>query len=151
LLNNGNVTDAKIILEDVHNGDLNNREVKVLLAKILLFEDQKEALRLIQNIDGNLHNIELAEAIGTIAELMNRDLNSFPDSEVKEEYLSAIDSVRKKDFDSALVKFIEIIRTDRKYDDDGARKICIAIFKYLDEDHEVTLKYRRDFGSALYV
>ncbi|MCU0415367.1 MAG: thioredoxin, partial [Ignavibacteriaceae bacterium] len=83
LLNNGNVTDAKIILEDVHNGDLNNREVKVLLAKILLFEDQKEALRLIQNIDGNLHNIELAEAIGTIAELMNRDLYSFPDSEVK--------------------------------------------------------------------
>ncbi|MCU0407276.1 MAG: hypothetical protein MUE64_10035 [Ignavibacteriaceae bacterium] len=83
LLNNGNVTDAKIILEDVHNGDLNNSEVKVLLAKILLFEDQKEALRLIQNIDGNLHNIELAEAIGTIAELMNRDLNSFPDSEVK--------------------------------------------------------------------
>jgi putative thioredoxin len=151
LLNNENVTDAKIILEDVHKSDINNSEVKVLLAKILLFEDQKEALRLTQNVDDNLHNSELAEAIGNLAELLNRDQNSFPESEVKEEYLSAIESIRKKDFDSALAILIEVIKTDRSYDDDSARKICIAIFKYLGEDHEVTLKHRRDFGSALYV
>lgn len=151
LLNNGNVTDAKIILEDVHKGDINNSEVKVLLAKILLFEDQSEALRLIQNVDDNLNNLELAEAIGTLAELLNRDQKSFPDSEVKKDYLSAINGIRIKDFDSALSKFIEVIKTDRNYDNDGARKTCIAIFKFLGEDHEVTLKHRRDFGSALYV
>jgi putative thioredoxin len=151
LLKNGNITDAKVILEDIHSGDVNNSEVKVLLAKILLFEDQKEALRLIQNVDGNLNNIELAEAIGTLAELLNRELKSFPDSEVKEKYLSALESIRKKDFDAALTKFIDVIRTDRSYDDDGARKACIAIFKYLGEDNNVTLKHRRDFGSALYV
>jgi putative thioredoxin len=151
LLNNGNVTDAKIILEDIHKGDINNSEVKVLLAKILLFEDQKEAMRLIQNVNGNLDNIELAEAIETLAELLNQDSKSFPDSEVKEKYISAIDSIRKKDFDSALAKFIDVIRNDRNYDDDGARKVCIAIFKFLGEDHDVTLKHRRDFGGALYV
>ena len=151
LLKNGNISDAKIILEDIHSGDVNNSEVKVLLAKILLFEDQKEAIRLIQNVDGNLNNIELAEAIGTLAELLNRDLKSFPDSEVKEKYLSALESIRKKDFDTALTKFIDVIRTDRSYDDDGARKACIAIFKYLGEDNDIALKHRRDFGSALYV
>jgi putative thioredoxin len=151
LLNNGNITDAKFILEDIHSGDVNNSEVKVLLAKILLFEDQKEALRLIQNVDGNLNNIELADAIGTLAELLNRELKSFPDSEVKEKYLSALESIRKKDLDTALTKFIYVIRTDRSYDDDGARKACIAIFKYLGEDNDITLKHRRDFGSALYV
>ena len=151
LLKNGNETDAKIILENIQKGDINNSEVKVLLAKILLFGDQKEALRLTQNIDGNLNNIELAEAIGTLAELMNRAPKSFPDSEVKEKYITAIDSIRREDFDSALGKFIEIIRTDRSYDDDGARKTCIAIFKYLGEENEITLKHRRDFGSALYV
>ena len=150
-LNNGDVDTAKAILEDVHKGDINNSEVKVLLAKILLFEDQKEALRLTQNVDGKLNNIELAEAIGTLADLLNRDSNSFPDSELKETYISAIDGIRKKDFDSALEKLIEVIRTDRSYDDDGARKACIAIFKYLGEEHEITLKHRRDFGSALYV
>lgn len=150
-LKNGDVDAAKAILEDIHKGDINNSEVKVLLAKILLFEDQKEALRLTQNIDGNLNNIELAEAIGILAEILNRDSISFPDSEVKESYITAIDCIRKKDFDSALAKFIHIIRNDRNYDDDGARKACIAIFKFLGEDHDVTQKHRRDFGSALYV
>jgi len=151
LLKNGNITDAKVILEDVHSGDVNNSEVKVLLAKILLFEDQKEALRLVQNVDDNLNNIELAEAIGTLAELLNRNLKSFPDSEVKGKYLSSFEDINRRDFDSALEKFIAIIRTDRNYDNDGARKACIAIFKYLGEDHKITIKHRRDFGSALYV
>lgn len=151
LLNRGDVTTAKAILEDVHKGDVNNSEVKVLLAKILLFEDQKEAIRLIQNVDGNLNNIELAESINTLAELLNRDKNSFADSEVKEKYLSAREDIRKKDFDSALTKFIDVIRTDRSYNNDGARKACIAIFKYLGEDNEITLRHRRDFGRALYV
>jgi putative thioredoxin len=151
LLKLGDETTARIILEDVHKGDINNSEVNVLLAKILLFEDQKEANRLIQNVDGNLNNIELAEAISTLAELLNRDKNLFYDSDVQEKYLSAIENIKRKDFDSALTKLIEIIRTDRSYDDDGARKACIAIFKYLGEDNDITLKHRRDFGSALYV
>jgi putative thioredoxin len=151
LLKNSNISDAKIILEDIHSGDVNNSEVKVMLAKILLFENQKEALRLTQNFVGELNNIELAEAIGTLAELLNRDTKNLAESEVREKYTFAINDLRKKDFDSALTKFIEIIRTDRTYDDEGSRKACIAIFKYLGEDHEITLKHRRDFGSALYV
>jgi putative thioredoxin len=151
ILNNGDIVTAKAILEDIHKGDLNNSEVKVLLAKILLFDDIKETKRLIQNIDGNLENIELAEAITTLAELLQRDQISFTNSEVREKYLVAIDNIRKKDLDSALTKFIEIIREDRNYDDDGARKACIAIFKFLGEDNEITLRHRREFGSALYV
>jgi putative thioredoxin len=151
LLNNGHVSDAKILLEDIQKGDINNSEVKVLLAKILLFDDTKEAKRLVQNVDGNLTNIELAEAITTIADLLQRDQSSFADSEVRKKYLTAIDDIRKKDFDTALSKFVDIIRTDRSYDDDGARKVCIAIFKFLGEDNEITVRHRRDFGSALYI
>jgi putative thioredoxin len=150
-LKNGDILTAKAMLEEIQKGDINNSEVKVLLAKILLFDDIKEAKRLIQNVNGNLNNIELADAIGTLAELLQRDQNSFADSEVNEKYLAAIGDIRKKDFDSALTKFIEIIRTDRNYDDDGARKACIAIFKFLGEDDEITVRHRRDFGSALYV
>jgi putative thioredoxin len=151
LLKNGNIADAKVILEDIHSGDVNNSEVKVLLAKILLFEDQKEALKLTQNVDGNLNNIELAEAVGTLAELLLSNQKSFPDSEVKEKYLSAIEDISRKDFDSALTKLIDIIRTNRSYDDDGARRVCIAIFKFLGEDHDITIKHRKDFGRALYI
>jgi putative thioredoxin len=151
LLKNGNIPDAKVILEDVYKGDINNSEIKVLLAKILLFENQKEAIHLTQNIDGNIENIELAEAINTLAELLNKDEHSFPSSEVREKYLTAIDDIRNRNFDSALEKLIVVIRTDRNYDNDGARKACIAIFKFLGEDNETSLRHRRDFGSALYV
>ena len=150
-LEKGDLFTARIMLEEIHKGDINNSEVKVLLAKILLFEDQKEALRLTQNVDGNFANIELAEAINNLAELLKREKKSFQEGEVKEKYLGAIDDIRKQNFDSALTKLIEIIRTDRSYDDDGARKACIALFKFLGEQNEITLKHRRNFGSALYV
>lgn len=151
ILKNDDTVTAKAMLEEIHKGDINNSEVKLLLAKILLFDDLKEAKRLIQNVDGNPSNIELAEAINTLAELLQRDQSLFEDSEVREKYLAAIGEIRKKDFDSALTKFIDIIRTDRNYDDDGARKVCIAIFKFLGEDNGITVRHRRDFGSALYI
>jgi putative thioredoxin len=56
-----------------------------------------------------------------------------------------------KIFDSSLEKFIEVIRADKSSDNEGARRACIAIFKYLGDDHEITIKHTRDFGSALYV
>jgi putative thioredoxin len=150
-LEKGDLAAARVMLEEIHKGDVNNSVVKILLAKILLFEDIKEAIRLTQNVDGNLANIELAEAINNLAELLNRDEKSFPIGESKEKYLHAIDDIKKQNFDSALTKLIEIIRTDRSYDDDGARKACIAIFKFLGEENEITLKHRKDFGSALYI
>jgi putative thioredoxin len=54
------------------------------------------------------------------------------------------------DYVPALQGFIRVIRNDRYYDDDGARKACIAIFKLLGEDHETTKEYRREFSRALY-
>ena len=151
LLKNGSIEDAKVILEEVYHGDVNNNDVKILLAKILLFDDVEEAQKLIQNSDGSVENYELVEAMNTIVELLNRDENSFVESEVKSKYISAIQDLKNQYFNSSLEKFIDVIREDRSYDDDGARKACIAIFKYLGEDHEITLKHRRDFGSALYM
>jgi len=78
-------------------------------------------------------------------------MNDINGSDAAAEYKSAIDELRKKNFDAALQKFIEVIKTDRSLDDDGARKACIAIFKYLGEENEITLRHRRDFGSALYI
>lgn len=50
---------------------------------------------------------------------------------------------------TAVGQFIEAIRENRSYDD-GSRKACIAVFKLLSEEHEVTKRPRRDFSSALH-
>jgi len=150
LLHDGNNKDAKHILEKILRGESGNIEAKILLAKALLFEEPKEAISLIQNDDNSLEYRELADSIQTIAELLQKK-EKLPDSEVFDEYSKAIEDLKNKNFDGSLEKFIDVIRRDRIYDDDGSRKACIAIFKYLGEDHPITTKYRREFGSALYV
>lgn len=153
LLAEGNVSDAKIILENVHAGDINNGDVNALLAKILIFENPKESVRLAETVEVSSDYYELAESIKSINEFFDKfsNPNKLPDSQTKNLYLSAIDELKKQNFDSALEMFIDIIRNDRQYDHDGSRKACIAIFKYLGEENSITLKHRKDFGSALYI
>ena len=145
--------DAKKVLQNFLVVEPENEEAKLLLGKILVFEDSDEAIKLVQNVDGSAENYEQVESIQTIAELLKKldEQNNFPDTTVKNDYVSAIENLKLKNFDSALEKFIEVIREDRNYDNDGARKACIAIFKYLGEEHETTLKHRKDFGRALYI
>ena len=153
LLNQGRELDAKIILEEIHKGDITNSEVKILLAKILIFENPKEAIRLIESSNTPDDLVELSNSISYLAEIFEKvqrpDL--LPEHIVKPIYLDAINHLIKKNFPEALEKFIEVIREYKLYDDEGARKACIAIFKYLGEENEITLKYRREFGRALYI
>ncbi len=153
LLADGSITDARVILENVLAGDMNNSDVKALLSKILLFENPKEAIRLAETVESTSDYYELAESVKSIWELLEKQTNPdlLPDSQIKNSYLSAINEIKKQNFDSALEKFIDIIRNDRQYDDDGSRKACIAIFRYLGEEHNITRKHRKDFGSALYI
>jgi putative thioredoxin len=145
--------EAKKILQKVLSSEQDNEEARLLLGKVLVFEEPDKAKKLIENLNGSTENFQQAESIQIIADLFKKldDYNSLPESPIKNNYLSAIVNLKEKDFDSALEKFIDIIREDRNYDDDGARKACIAIFKYLGEENEITLRHRRDFGSALYV
>ena len=138
----------KILAENPEESD-----AKMLLAKIYLFEDPNKSLSLISNIEHSSENEDIFDSIQIISSLITRLNNksiSF-ESPVLEKYIAAINDLKNKDFDSSLNKFIDVIRNDRKLDDDGARQACIAIFKYLGEDNEITLKHRRDFGSALYI
>lgn len=153
LLNLGREEDAKAILEEVLSGDITNSDVKVLLAKILVFDNYKEAIRLVNSSDVSNEYIELANAIITFSELFEKYKHSeiLPENSIKSLYLNAIDNLMKKNFTMALEQFIEVIKENKAYDDEGARKACIAIFKYLGEEHETTLNYRREFGRALYI
>lgn len=147
------VDEGRKILEDVLAQKPDNEHARVLLAGTYLYSDRGKALALVQPVEEHSEFFPVADAIRTIGSLIERSENhgSFPDDPVKPTYLEAIRKLQQSDFDSALGKFITVIRENRYYDDDGSRKACIAIFKMLGEDHEVTRKHRRDFGSALNV
>ena len=67
---------------------------------------------------------------------MTRDYPDVRVEMVQREPETALYETFARDFDLALSRFIEAIRTDRFYDNDGPRKACIAIFK-LERDSPV--------------
>ena len=64
--------------------------------------------------------------------------------------VAAIEALDDQDLETAIENFIEVVRTNRDYDDDGARKACIALFTLLGEKHSLTQEHRRTFDMALY-
>jgi len=145
--------DALSTLEEIVQNDPANEKARVLLAQVILLSDPNRAVNLVDGIEEHSDQYDLAESVKTFGRLFSlyNDPAQLPDSDVKPLYLEAIKHLQRQDYDNALAKFIEVIRNDRYYNDDGSRKAVIAIFKYLGDDHMITVKHRRDFGSALYI
>jgi putative thioredoxin len=147
------VNEAAEILTPIFEAEPDNHEARTLLAKSIFPLNPQRALELINGIEEDSEFFDSANAIRVFSELFIKAQHpeQIPAAMIKEIYLYAIEELKAGNYDGALEKFIYVIRNERYYDDDGARKACIAIFKYLGEEHPVSLKHRRDFGSALFI
>jgi len=152
LLRDGRPSDARQLLEPAVADEPANETATVLLAQTYLEADPGRALELLAGVGHGSENYEHAEAIRTLAGLFGRveSLGALPDAPVRVLYTQAAGEARSGDHATALGAFIEVIRKNRGYDDDGARKACIAIFKLLGEDDSITRQHRSAFGNALY-
>lgn len=144
--------EAQTLLEGVLAAEPSGEQARVLLAELLVFRNPERAAELVQDILADSKVYDKAEAIRVFTRLgsLAATPDMLPDGPARQQYVDAIRALEERNFDSALDKFIEVIREDRYYDDDGSRKACIAIFKYLGEDHEITRRHRRSFDRALY-
>ncbi|MDP8305492.1 MAG: tetratricopeptide repeat protein [Candidatus Chlorobium antarcticum] len=139
---------ALSVLDGVMQKETGNVTVHALLAKLKLFSSPQEALQLSELLEAEPEHAELSETIRTLARLLSAPAKSFPDDESRAGYLDAIEKLRREDLEGALEWFISVLRQNRSYDDDGSRKACIAIFRYLGEEHDITQKYRKTFDRA---
>jgi putative thioredoxin len=144
-------TAARPLLEGILDHEPDNEQARVLLAGTYLASDPVKAASLVAHIEEHSRQFPLAEAIHTFALLLEKAdrPESLPEGEVRTPYLQALQDLGKSDYDHALENFIEVIRQDRHYDDDGARRAVIAIFRILGDEHPLTQKYRRPFSSSL--
>lgn len=146
----GDKTGAVGILEEILENEPENAKAAAEVIRLQLFSSPERAAELIGFIEGESESVDLADSARIISALLMKNTQNFEEDAVKKTYRKALDALRDENFDAALEAFISVIRENRYYDDDGARKACIAIFRYLGEGDPVTVKHRRVFDRALY-
>jgi putative thioredoxin len=153
LLKVGKTLEGQQLLQSVLERDPFNHHARVVLAGTHLETAPEKATALVEGIEEDSRHFPMADAIRTFAGLTAKleHPGLLPDQPIRAVYVEALHALARGEYETSLKRFIEVIRQDRYYDDDGARRACIAIFKLLGEENPVTRNYRRAFSSALYV
>jgi len=147
-MRDGEYSKALPLLEEVCGDEPDNLRALSLLSRLKLFSDPGAVLPMADRLDAGVDYMEQAETLRTLGRLLAADPSAFPAGEVRAGYLEDIEKLRREDFDGALKGFIEVLKAERQYDDDGSRRACIAIFRLLGEEHGTSMANRRAFDRA---
>ncbi|PZC46385.1 MAG: putative thioredoxin [Chloroflexi bacterium] len=152
LLGEGKTVEAQELLDGILAADPGQAQAAVLLAQTYFSTDPQRAAETVKGLTAGEDGFELAEAIRTLVALFVRaeDAEALPTEPAKDLYLAAIGEARSNSFEAALTGFIDVIRKNRSYDNDGARKASLAIFKLLGDNHPTTKQFRPALSNALF-
>jgi putative thioredoxin len=128
LLHDGKVHDAEKLLAGLPLQQREEEEVKSLSAKI-----------------------ELARALQSAppVSVLSERIAANPD-DLSSRYLLGAAHAAGGDYAAALEQFFEIMKRDRRFDDDIGRRSLLNVFKLLGDDHELVQQYRRKMAHLLY-
>jgi putative thioredoxin len=149
----GRTGQARALLQEALDADPQDAAAAVTMAQLEVFESPETATRLLDDVEvAEPALAQAADGVLALARLLslNGTADTLPEGPARQQYALGIEALKKRDFDGALDAFISVIATDRYYDDDGARKACLAIFGILGEESETTRAHRRQFNMALY-
>ncbi len=152
LIAQGNQEQAAALLEAVLASEPTHAIASGLLAQILAFQDAERAVGLAKNAAVDSRFSQIADAVVQLAASKKRHTASgdIADEAGKSEYIVASRALDTGELDKAFESIIEVLKVNRYLDDDGARKMGIALFTLLGHDHPLTQKYRRTFDMWLY-
>ena len=161
LLLQGDARGALELLEGAKAGDPDNVNVDIVLAQAhAAAGDTDRAMEILERLPldaqddaqvktlkGLLFFENLLASAPAEKELEQRLEENNGDSEAR--YLLAAHKVVKQDYESALELLLELMRKDRNYGDDAARKAILKIFDLLGDDPLVA-RYRGRMMNLLY-
>ncbi len=123
------------------------------LAKALLMQGKaREALELLQGFPASReftaaqNLLPLAEALVWLEEHPQGER----DDPLEAMYVRALDLIRRGNIEAAMDGLLEIMRRDKRYRDDMPRKLMVALFEILGQNHPLTKQYRRELSMVLF-
>lgn len=151
----GDRAAALPLLERIVAATPKEPEACALLANLVLTDDRDRAVQLVADIHEGDTAYEQADTVRTLARLLAMDPSQgdaagWRATPAGLRYLEGIGALKAGDYSAAVDAFIAALRQSRKLDDDGARRACVALFRWLGDDHDVTRAFRRAFASALF-
>jgi putative thioredoxin len=135
----------KIDLIDALLGNSQLEEVENILEYLPLQEREEEAIKTIEA------KIELARAQQSAPsqpELIGR-ITTNPD-DLSSRHLLGARYAAEGDYAAALEQFFEIMKRDRRFENDIGRRSLLNVFKLLGDDNELVQQYRRKMAPLLY-
>ena len=122
-------------------------------ARETVFTEPRRALELLEGVRFPSDVAQTVRDVEEIAHLVLRlgDPEALEESESGQAYLEGLRRLSEQDFDAALDRFIAALRKDRTVDDEGPRRACQVLFRFLGGEHPAVQAHRSAFASALYV
>ena len=125
----------------MESGD-NQKALEYLDRVPIVADERKEADRLIARLNLQSGAVESESAL---REKVKAEPNNIG---ARFELAQALAGFEK--YEEALKEFLAVVKTDREFQDDGARKAMVQIFEVLGSDHPLTDKYRSELAAALF-
>lgn len=162
-LDAGDVDGAAALLREALQQDPDNHRIHPPLAEVLIrLGDYDAATKVldelplskqrdsaVEELRGRINVARSGETEGVdVATLEQTVANDPNDSESR--YQLAMARVRQEDYAAGLEQLLELVKRDRDYGDDAARKAMLDVFNVLGSSHELVGEYRSKLSSALF-
>ncbi|MDB9313103.1 tetratricopeptide repeat protein [Spirulina sp. CS-785/01] len=147
----GKIKTAKRLFDQLFKKYPNNPLVILDAAKFLIrLNKGTEAIKLLDSLSLNSPEyVSQAQAVKALLDFQQAAANP-GNSELDQKYAQACRLTVEERYEAALQLFLAIVKVDRKYKQDGARKAMTAIFALLGNEHPLTRQYQQDLMMTLY-
>jgi len=153
---------AKQTMIKIANAEPDNLKLRLLLTNVLIEEkqyaDAKDILMALPaaaqqqpEVAGLLSRLALIDAakdLPDMATLVTR-IETNPNDHQARQQLSTL-YITQADYAAAMEQLLEIMRRDRKFDDDAGRKGLLKVFEILGGSGELVTRYRQQMARLLY-
>ena len=156
----GKPAEAQAIYQSILDAEPTHAKSLLGLGRVLMNAgDRDGALETLERISPAAEERKIADRLIARLQLqgdqsadeatLRQKLAAQPDSlEARFELAQALAANEK--FEEALSEFLDIVKSDREFRDDGARKAMVQIFEVLGPDHPLIDKYRSELANVLF-